>query len=74
MNTTNFSSITGLGVKGIINNKEYIIGNSKFIKDELKLSIQDMNIQDSTNVILASERIEGIIYLSNEIKESAKIA
>ena len=74
LNTTNFSSITGLGVKGIINNKEYIIGNSKFIKDELKLSIQDMNIQDSTNVILASERIEGIIYLSDEIKESAKIA
>ena len=73
-NTEGFISYTGLGVKGIINEKEYFIGNAKYIKEQLNLDLADSNTLESTCVILATKRLEGIIYLSDEIKESAKEA
>ncbi len=69
-----FHSFTGLGVKGKINDKEYIIGNAKFIKEQLNLDLEGILEIGSTNVILATTKVEGIIYLSDEIKESAKYA
>ena len=74
LNTEDFISFTGLGVKGKINGKEYLIGNSKFIKEQLNLDLDNLIEEGSTNVILATNVIEGIIYLSDEIKESAKFA
>ena len=73
-NNEEFISYTGLGVKGIINEKEYFIGNAKYIKEQLDLDLADSNTLESTCVILATNRLEGIIYLSDEIKESAKEA
>ena len=74
LNTEDFISFTGLGVKGKINGKEYLIGNAKFIKEQLNLDLDNLIEAGSTNVILATNVIEGIIYLSDEIKESAKFA
>ena len=77
-NVLNFESLTGKGIKGIINNDIYYIGNLKIL-DDLKISNKDI-ISEYNNlskdgqtplIIIKNELIVGIISVSDTLKESS---
>jgi Cu+-exporting ATPase len=76
---SNFESIKGKGLKGIISGKEYFVGNTKLIQD-LNLSfdvskIEEFTAQGKTPVILAnSEKVLGFVMVSDEIKKESQQA
>ncbi len=79
LDVSNFESIQGKGLKGIINNIEYFVGNLALIKD-LGLSfdlseIEEFTMQGKTPVILATaEKVFGFVMVADEIKPESKQA
>ncbi len=75
-NISNFEIIKGKGIKGIIDNKEYFAGNTKFISD-LKISldtnqIEKETLEGKTPIILATkDELLGIFMVSDAIKPEA---
>ncbi len=75
-----FSTIIGKGVKGKIENKEYIFGSKKIIGDyqadfptQLMHSIEELEKQGKTVLILSdTKKILGIMAVADTLKESAK--
>ncbi|MCR4275391.1 MAG: heavy metal translocating P-type ATPase [Candidatus Wolfebacteria bacterium] len=75
-----FSTILGKGVKGKIENKEYIFGSKKIIGDyqidfptQLMHSLEELEEQGKTVLILSdTKKILGIVAVADTLKETAK--
>jgi len=75
----NFSAIAGHGVKGVINNIEYYLGNRRLMTDVLGHSIDKVNRelikleeQGKTAMLLASsEKILGAVAVADTVKASS---
>lgn len=76
---SDFIGIEGKGVKGVVNNTEYFVGNTKLIQD-LKLSfdtslIEQYTAEGKTPVILATKsEVLGFVMVADELKEESKQA
>lgn len=74
-----FEGIQGKGLRGIINDTEYFVGNTKLMKD-LGISfpaskIEEFTAQGKTPVILATkEKVMGFVMVADEIKPESKQA
>ena len=76
---TEFSSYTGRGVKGVIDNVEYYFGNRKLITETLGLSIDKVNPQlikleeqGKTAMILATkEKVIGAVAVADTVKKTS---
>ncbi len=72
----NFEAIKGKGLRGVIENTEYYVGNSKLIQD-LNLSFDSKLIEEETShgktpVILATkQKVLGVVLVSDTIKPEA---
>lgn len=78
-NISNFESIQGKGLKGLVDSIEYYIGNVKLMND-LKLEfdfskIEEFTSQGKTPVIIATkEKVLGFVMVADEIKSESKQA
>ena len=76
----NFESISGMGIKAVVNGKQIIIGNEKMmneykIKDDFISQITPFANQGKTAVICAVDgKAAGIIAISDQIKETSRSA
>ena len=76
----NFESISGMGIKAVVNGKQIIIGNEKMmneykIKDDFISQITTFANQGKTAVICAVDgKAAGIIAISDQIKETSRSA
>lgn len=61
---TNFKNIDGIGLKGVINNKEYYVGNNKLIK---KLKINNTHSKDELDLVNNGNSIIYVIEDNNII-------
>ena len=61
---TNFKNIDGIGLNGIINNKEYYVGNNKLIK---KLKINNTHSKDELDLVNNGNSIIYVIENNNII-------
>ena len=61
---TNFKNIDGIGLKGVVNNKEYYVGNNKLIK---KLKINNAHSKDELDLVSNGNSIIYIIEDNNII-------
>lgn len=61
---TSFKNIDGIGLKGIINNKEYYVGNNKLIK---KLKINNTHSKDELDLVNNGNSIIYVIENNNII-------
>ena len=61
---TNFKNIDGIGLKGVINNKEYYVGNNKLIK---KLKIDNTHSKDELDLVNNGNSIIYVIEDNNII-------
>ncbi len=75
---SNFKSISGKGVKGIVDNKEVIIGSPKFMDDldvdysDYLDKIHNYEKEAKTTVLVSvNKRLVGIITISDPIKEDS---
>jgi Cu+-exporting ATPase len=77
---TNFSSVTGHGVKAEINKKTYYLGNSKLVDGKVKTKelkklenqIRGFEREGKTTILLADESgLLGIIAIADTIKETS---
>ena len=75
-NVTDFEAISGYGVKGCLNGKEYFIGNKKLMLSEkinLKNFEKDLNNIKNTILILAdSKEVLAIIEMQDTIREESR--
>ncbi len=78
-----FSMVVGKGVTGTVNGEVIFCGNEKLIKDNAKLATQNevlatvsaLREQGKAVIIVAdTKKIIGVIGLSDEIKDTSKIA
>lgn len=79
---TNFTDVPGLGIKGIINQKEYYAGNRKFIneinpvlnenEEYLKIEKEFLNKGETIVYLFDKDNILGIVGLSDKIKPEIK--
>lgn len=75
----NFEGIKGKGLKGLVNGKEYFVGNTKLI-DDLGVSfdvskIEEYTSQGKTPVILSTkEKVLGFVMVADEVKAESKQA
>jgi Cu+-exporting ATPase len=82
LDVTEFEAITGLGVKGTIDNETFFLGNRKIISEkvniisvEVESKIYELENQGKTVMILANKKKSiGIIAVADTIKETSKIA
>ncbi len=76
---SNFESIQGKGLKGVVNGNEYYVGNVKLISD-LKINfnnslIEEFTSQGKTPVIIANkDKVLGFVMVADEIKIESKQA
>lgn len=76
---SNFESVQGKGLKGVVKGTEYFVGNAKLVAD-LGISfdtskIDQFTLQGKTPVILATkEKVLGFVMVSDEIKPESKQA
>ncbi len=78
---TDFKSLSGLGIKGIIDNQKYLVGNLRMMK-QAKLDFKDYQKQadlylkqGKTLVFLATEtEIVGLVSIFDDIKETSRQA
>lgn len=75
---TAFESFSGLGLKGVVDNKDILIGTKVLLKnfdvdiDEYKKIIEDLELEAYTVVLIAEhKKLVGLIALSDTIKEEA---
>lgn len=78
-NVSNFEGIQGKGLKGMVNDVEYYVGNVKLIKDlgiNFDVSkIEQYTAQGKTPVIISSkEKVLGFVMVADEIKLESKQA
>ncbi len=78
VSVTNFEAISGLGVKGQIDNQTYLIGSAKLFKEnnidtsEFDLKISSLEEQAKTTIIIGNEKeILGIIGIADKLKADA---
>ncbi|MFE7064169.1 heavy metal translocating P-type ATPase [Sutcliffiella sp. NPDC057660] len=76
-----FSSITGKGIKGIVNGTTYYIGSPKLFKElltadfdkDLEQNVTTLQNQGKTAMIIGTEKeILGVIAVADEVRESSK--
>lgn len=76
-----FSSITGKGIKGIVNGMTYYIGSPKLFKEllttgfdkDLEQNVTTLQNQGKTAMIIGTEKeILGVIAVADEVRESSK--
>lgn len=76
-----FSSITGKGIKGIVNGMTYYIGSPKLFKEllttdfdkDLEQNVSTLQNQGKTAMIIGTEKeILGVIAVADEVRESSK--
>ena len=78
-NVLDFESIQGKGLKGLINNREYFVGNAKLIQD-LGLAFDNSKLEEylaqgKTPVIFGTkEKVLGFVMVADEIKLESKQA
>lgn len=71
---TSFKAVPGKGVKGIINSKQYFLGNTKLIGYRDK-NITKLERQGKTVMILSTKkRVLGLIAVSDLIKDTSFLA
>jgi len=76
---SNFEGIQGKGLRGLIEETEYFVGNAKLMSD-LKLAFDNTKLneftsQGKTPVILATkEKVLGFVMVADEIKEESRQA
>lgn len=79
LETTGFESIQGKGLKGVIADTEYFVGNAKLVAD-LGVSfdatvLEEFTSQGKTPVILMTkDRVLGFVMVADEIKPESKQA
>lgn len=74
LKVSNFQSISGKGITGIINNQTIIIGNKAFMIEH-NISIQSIPLEEikTTYIFVAiDENVAGILEIDDPIKESAE--
>lgn len=77
LENTEFESLKGKGLRGVVDGVEYFVGNTKIVK-ELELSfdfkkIDDFTIQGKTPVIVSTrKKIIGFVMVADELKEESK--
>ena len=76
-----FESLSGLGIKGKLDGKEYLVGNLRMMKEKgiditkYQNQIDDYVARGKTLVFLASEnKLVGLVSIFDEIKETSKQA
>ncbi len=76
-----FKSFEGKGIEGIINNKPYISGNIRFLKEKeidisnIETDLNALSSQGKTPLIFAEDKkIIGIIGVSDTVREDSKAA
>ncbi len=75
-----YQSIDGLGLIGKIDNDEYYIGNTKYLKeeyfsDELKINIKKYaNLGKTLLIVCKNQEVVGMIAVKDEIKPTSKKA
>lgn len=62
-----YEEIAGYGIKAIVNGKEIIFGNSKFLEEN---NINE-NIQKDANYIIIDGKLEGYITFEEEIRDNS---
>ncbi|WP_238915570.1 heavy metal translocating P-type ATPase [Clostridium sp. YIM B02555] len=67
-----FQSITGKGIRGIIDGKDIIIGTESFLKENKIHVIQNDNNMLTKVYVAIDDVYEGIITLNDEIKKGVK--
>ena len=79
LDVTNFSSLTGKGIKGTINNTTYYIGSPKLFKEFNELSsteleqVQTLQEQGKTVMVIGTNQIViALIAVADEVRESSK--
>jgi len=76
---SNFEILQGKGLKGIVNNTEYFVGNTKLVKD-LGINfdvtqLEQYTMEGKTPVILATKNnVLGFVMVSDEVKMESKQA
>lgn len=82
LNLTNFEALTGMGVKAVLNNEQYIIGNqylfesSNIIFGDYELDILK-NLQaagKSVMLVSKNEQLIGLIAMEDVVKENSRQA
>jgi heavy metal translocating P-type ATPase len=71
---SDFDSIKGKGLQGVVEGKEYFVGSPKFAEESglaVELSIEN---GQTPVVIFTNEKVLGIAYIADAIKPEAKIA
>ena len=74
----NFSAISGMGIKGIIDKDEYLVGNIRLFNDnpQIEENIKDIErLEEEANTVIiigTTKEILGIIAIADEIKPEAK--
>ncbi|WP_294360841.1 heavy metal translocating P-type ATPase [uncultured Clostridium sp.] len=75
-----FKALVGRGVEGNINGKEYFVGNDRLVKekdlysDELDELVNKLSREGKTPMILISNKLLGVIAVSDVLKETSKKA
>ena len=78
IDVTSFEAIPGMGIKGHIKTKDYVIGNLKLFKDNPMLTsyleeIEKLELEAKTVVIVGTEKkIFGLIAIADKMKDDAK--
>ncbi|MBY8993964.1 MAG: cation-translocating P-type ATPase [Candidatus Heimdallarchaeota archaeon] len=80
IDVSDFQSITGMGVQGIINGQEWFVGNHRMIverelefDDYLKTSLAIMQSEQKSTVIVSNKtKVIGIISVQDQLKPHAK--
>lgn len=71
-----FTSHTGRGITGVVNGKQYKVGNIKLfesIPDEIMKQINDLQNQGKTVMIVGEEKeVAALIAVADEVRESSR--
>lgn len=76
---SNFEGIQGKGLKGMINNTEYFVGNAKLVSD-LKLPFDSTKLNEFTSqgktpvILMTKDKVIGFVMVADEIKQESKQA
>jgi Cu+-exporting ATPase len=77
----NFGALNGLGVQGMVNERQVYGGNRKMMQkfgivtDTIEQKMNELELQGKTAIIIAIDnKIEGIIAVADSLKESSPMA
>lgn len=70
-----FESITGKGIKAIIDNSTYLLGSEKMMKENnLEIPMDEFDLITTTLYLATNNKIIGIFHVQDKIKEDSKKA